>query len=560
MRPFPHSLGPRLAGGAGLGLLLAAFLVLESFAFLPRVSDDGLYAYQAKRVAEGLVPYRDFFLAHPPLHVLFTTLVFVITGHSTVAAAKWIVLAGAAIQIVCAYLVLVRIAAHPGGWDQRSRSAWAHQALGLAAAAGLVLSQGFLTLSLNDTGVVQGSALVAAAAAALVFSRPLLGGLLAGLAPLCVLQTAPAVVVLLAGAVLARRWRPFLAGVGAVTLLGNGLGAIAAGRAFLEQVYLFHLDKPARPGEASAAFLAFLHDDWTLLTGAVLAGAWAAASRRRRDRAQTVALLCAALVVLHLLAVAIRPRVFPYYFLPALFPAAVGLALGLGEVGELWRRVRAGGPGARAAWLVPLGLPLAALLLVAPISVGRHLLWRQLAPARLSRPSPVGPPIWTDAPGIGRLNRVLRALFWKDGLRREPRAYNPVTEYLWGASGWLDSHARLAAAVRREKEALAEPSLFGDALTAPAVALSAGLPITADFADTNGQRFDAGRASFAAVRALLESSPGALVLVRQGEFGLHADAETMRFLAERYRLVERLVSRSGHGHLLFRRHFDAEHK
>ena len=31
--------------------------------------DENVYFYMAKAVSEGQMPYRDFFYAHPPLHI-----------------------------------------------------------------------------------------------------------------------------------------------------------------------------------------------------------------------------------------------------------------------------------------------------------------------------------------------------------------------------------------------------------------------------------------------------------------------------------------------------------
>ena len=55
----------------------AFFIVAVIFAlveakglFLVTPGDENVYFYMAKSVSEGLVPYKDFFYAHPPLHVV----------------------------------------------------------------------------------------------------------------------------------------------------------------------------------------------------------------------------------------------------------------------------------------------------------------------------------------------------------------------------------------------------------------------------------------------------------------------------------------------------------
>ena len=44
--------------------------------------DENVYHYMAKSVAEGQLPYRDFFYAHPPLHILILALIIKIFGLS----------------------------------------------------------------------------------------------------------------------------------------------------------------------------------------------------------------------------------------------------------------------------------------------------------------------------------------------------------------------------------------------------------------------------------------------------------------------------------------------
>jgi hypothetical protein len=56
-------------------LLSPALLFVAAFALQSRsvgrvviqALDEGVYLYAARLIADGLVPYRDFFLSHPPL-------------------------------------------------------------------------------------------------------------------------------------------------------------------------------------------------------------------------------------------------------------------------------------------------------------------------------------------------------------------------------------------------------------------------------------------------------------------------------------------------------------
>ncbi|MBI2574332.1 hypothetical protein HYV82_00410 [Candidatus Woesearchaeota archaeon] len=61
-------------------LLSLAFFALEATHFRYSVSDENTYIYMAKAVSGGQLPYRDFFLAHPPLNILFLALVYAVFG------------------------------------------------------------------------------------------------------------------------------------------------------------------------------------------------------------------------------------------------------------------------------------------------------------------------------------------------------------------------------------------------------------------------------------------------------------------------------------------------
>jgi hypothetical protein len=53
-----------------LGLMSLAFLIFKASHFFVRMSDGPVYALMAQALTEGLVPYRDFFFAHPLGHLI----------------------------------------------------------------------------------------------------------------------------------------------------------------------------------------------------------------------------------------------------------------------------------------------------------------------------------------------------------------------------------------------------------------------------------------------------------------------------------------------------------
>src|SRR6185295_7264364 len=66
----------RISAGAGVPVFVL-FLVLKLYALHPAAADENVYFYMSVRTAfDGLWPYRDYFFAHPPLHILIAAAVF----------------------------------------------------------------------------------------------------------------------------------------------------------------------------------------------------------------------------------------------------------------------------------------------------------------------------------------------------------------------------------------------------------------------------------------------------------------------------------------------------
>ena len=60
-------LNPRLA----LTIIGLCFLAFKTIDAIPRFSDGSIYLYMSSLLTQGVLPYRDFFFAHPPLQLVF---------------------------------------------------------------------------------------------------------------------------------------------------------------------------------------------------------------------------------------------------------------------------------------------------------------------------------------------------------------------------------------------------------------------------------------------------------------------------------------------------------
>lgn len=64
-----------------VGLIGAFFLILKMFGMKAYAGDEHIYLFQAKLISEGVRPYSDFAMAHPPLQSLFAAAVLKVFGY-----------------------------------------------------------------------------------------------------------------------------------------------------------------------------------------------------------------------------------------------------------------------------------------------------------------------------------------------------------------------------------------------------------------------------------------------------------------------------------------------
>jgi len=533
----PH---PALAwvGPALLGLMVAFFLVTRAFALIPHSADEGIYFYGAKRIAEGLLPYRDFFHAHPPFHLLPTALLLWVADYSF-ALAKTPVFLWAAFQGVAAYLIVLRL--------QNGASRWSKQASALLAAGLLLFSETMLKSSAYDTGIVQASGIVALAAVLLAWGRFLGAGVVVAFAPLTLLQSGPAAAVVVLAA-LTMDWRKGLKTVFAAAATFAAVHVvfwIIAGSAFWQQMYLFHLEKVENRGEGALQLGYSLFDNWALFVGAVV-GALVLVLASRKQR--IIALLCLGATALTLIAMATRPRVFPYYFLPAFFSASLAAGLGLGHI----LNALASALRERTATHFGYRVWAPSVVWVGLLTVLAEPAASAVSPRRANQVASYEQTYtWIDGPGIGGLNGLVRSLFWQDGHRHKGVDANPVTQFVWQRSRWLNVVPEIVEAVQAERRLRVETTLFGDSTIVPLVAMEAGVPVTGDLVDTNTQRIGAGNLKMAEVTALLDTQPSALVLI--GTAGIGTTPELRDHLRKHYSLLREFRAATSGFYKLFRR-------
>jgi len=482
-------------------LVLVVYALLKVPGLRASWTDDNVYFHMAVRLDGGEIPYRDFFFAHPPLHLAVPALVFRLAGFST-GLAKAI---PAAAQGLAGFLL----------WLALRKSS---RIVALAALVLHLLAYQVLMGSADMDGENLGTCFLMAGLLAAAAARPALAGAMAGLATGTVLYTAAGAAAIAAACALRGRRAAlrFAAGLSATAAAVFGGAWAAGGRGFLEGVFGFHAAKAPAAGRAAvlgADGLAGAVGGWLhnlaldlsgpaalrslafhapVLTAALLGTAALAAALLRREgppRRGRVApgtpegAAAVGLVGLALFAVqgAALPERYPFYDVPAFpFLAALGGYAGLAG----WRAL-----SAPAAPRAALGWAAAGM-----VAFACHPLLASAAQARAfpeeekGRGEEVVYP-WRDPETLRGLGRVSRALFWAE--RRVKGEPEPAWRHaLWNKTLAFSTAREIAAHVRAGSAP--GETLSGASMLAPLVSLLADRRMAAGEVDTNQKRFATG--------------------------------------------------------------------
>ncbi len=286
-------------------VLSAAFFALEATHFRYSVSDENTYIYMAKAVSEGQLPYRDFFLAHPPLDILFLALVYAVFGFNL-----FVLKATSPLLIILAAAFLFKLVRDKAGGKEAVIAAslfyFSYDALRFSTfAVWIVMSTALIVISiffaLNKRYVVAG-VIMAAACLTGLFS---LFGALAAMAYLFVADRKGLV--------------RFAAAFLAVFVTANIVLLLLFKGSYVESVYYYHFAKPAEGTNKAALFFQFAK------VNPVLAG-FALLFLFSRQKMRHLFVFSGLIVAAYGFALMfLVGKVFVYYFLPLIpFLAIIG--------------------------------------------------------------------------------------------------------------------------------------------------------------------------------------------------------------------------------------------
>jgi len=513
--------------GVVVTVALMLWLLLKLHAFVPSNTDENIYFYMAKLVAHGKLPYRDFFFAHPPLHVMLPGLAFAVFGASVTLGKLFPLIATGVIGVG-----LWRIGRRGFTSDAQAPTPLT-RAVGVLALVLFLFAAEPLKASANMTGVNMTTAWLVMGALMYVRSRPIAAGVLFGCAATTGFYAMAAICAFLAlgffrtrskgkGFALAFGLRQLLAFAlvfGLVNLVFYAIG----GDGFLDGVYRYHAEKDLRDpamvelfGGAMSFPGSFLHNLGVTAAGnaftkeyfyhahlwlgalalpLLAATRWVAAKRppvrffdprRLADdgalgTAETMWLVALALV----LQFTLFRELYSFYFV-LLYPflALVTAYVVLAGFAAL-ARPAAGG------WRDRVGLAgVFAALIVAwhpALALANQTVFDDEIEALGERNEYT----WTTPPALAWapvLSDVTRVLFWDDmrvkgdvepGTVQYLRSKKREFQDLDGVGAWVAAHMT------------PEESLAGASTLAPLVALVADRRLAADEVDTNNKRFEA---------------------------------------------------------------------
>jgi 4-amino-4-deoxy-L-arabinose transferase-like glycosyltransferase len=216
---------------AVLVLLLIAFIALQ----LPRMqysdTDENLYYYLGSQLNSGLMPYRDFFYADPPLQAIAASLLYAVFGFNLIAfklITVIIVLASAILLFIIAARIL------KNGW--------------YALLACFIYLSSFHIF--HNAVFFLGYELVTLLILLGIFfytgNRPMLCGIFMGLALLTKLYSLPIVIAFLLWLIMTRqKLRSFLYGISLAFIIPFLLLLLIFQRDFFLPVIVYHFLKPA---------------------------------------------------------------------------------------------------------------------------------------------------------------------------------------------------------------------------------------------------------------------------------------------------------------------------
>jgi hypothetical protein len=521
-----------LTDGLIIFSLVGLFVILKSFSFNPAVGDENIYFYDSWLMSRGFWPYKDFFFAHPPLHLIPGWIVMLAWGGFNLVIAKMLPMAASIVTGLCIYF----IAKQSGG-----RS---------AAAVACVLfffSHDLLRASSHWTGINWSVALMTGGLLAALRGKQTLSGILLALGICTGVYVAPGALIIILMLLLTKTKTGIRCAIAALItwLIVNGIFFLVGGQNYIDGVYRYHLLKP--PARGSSLFdqtdIMLFHNFFLLASPIyflpVLVG-WICESIRckteQKNRYPCAGLWCVSIWLGYIVFLGRLSRVFHFYFL-LLFPmAAVCGGLYISRLITHLRRAIQNRVSAIAAAVMLMAIGVG--ILIYPSFEHRLTYFERNRGKTKQYDFPRSPlPMIIQMP--------LKKLLWQPH-RTIGKRYTGIQYYLWHESRDFDIVSEIADTLKDSVQA--DETIFGDSTSTPLVALLSGISIVDHFVDTNAMRFRCGLPSaeqaIAELQIALDRKQGRLnwILINPRR-GLAGFEEFQQFFRERFKPFKTFRSR-----------------
>lgn len=525
------------------------FLIIKMYNIHPYIGDEGIYISQGKLVANGLVPYKDFSLAHPPVQTLFIAFVYQLFGYDLfvfrMIPALWSLFGGVLIA------VLVR----------KELGIWAS----IFAMSFYILAYEPLRASIHFTGVNMTIALLMVAFLTQRNKQWISCAVFCVLAVFTRLYALPAVLALLIFTCWENKENgiklfKYGAGMGFLTFVA--IGFWTGFSALINNVFLFQSNKTSMQ-EDQVDFMrdaVLFHNSIPFALFLIGTITWLIYYFKNKSNNDQLARnkkvkvgekLNLSLVgfsiftVFFILMILLNmSRVWMYYYVLA-FPFA---AITSGWMVSQWIDFLKGKivknkldhhlNNLSATW-ASASIFLFVIFYFASCKLEHRLDYYKEAmrnPAKKTASY-----TWVDGRVPEFINQIMKSVFWED-VRVVGDKYSSVTYYLWHSSRVFDIADEMVNEVA--KRCTPADSIFGDSGTVPLLSLMSNRGIAGNFIDTNSEQFRSGNID-AKVLVNQINKPTTRLIILRDKFGVATIPEIQRLVQMNYKEVKALRSNTG---------------
>ena len=254
-----------------LFLIIALIFAVVEFKGLTQAGpgDENVYFYMAKAASQGQMPYKDFFYAHPPLHIFILSILIRIFGINF-----FILKSAGLLFILIASFFLYKLSLEL--FQNKFNDKYANS-ISIIAVILFLFSFTTLFTATFSVGVEMSVALMMISFYLIFTKKYLVGGIFAGLAGLTRLYALVPLFALFAFIFIKKlqekKLKDFLSMfLGFFIIFGTSMILLTAiyGHNFIDPVIKYHFLKPALPGQKSSVYENAIKENWILFAISLL--------------------------------------------------------------------------------------------------------------------------------------------------------------------------------------------------------------------------------------------------------------------------------------------------